>query len=757
MQKPMTCKENPSLSDLIDSQGIQLMMDDFYRVASIPMAIIDLKGDVLVGVGWQDICTKFHRVHPETREHCIESDLRLSAGIPQGEFRRYRCLNNMWDIATPIFVDGRPMGNVFSGQFFFEDEPIDRDLFRLQARKYGFDEKAYLAALEAVPRLNRERVDAGISFFVRMAGVIASAGHNNMSLARSLRERDALMASLEESRHDLKRAQAVARTGSWRLDLARNELTWSDETHRIFGIPKGVPLTYESFKNAVHPSDREYVDRAWSAALRGQPYDVEHRIIVGDAVKWVREKAELELEKDGSLCGGFGTVQDITESKLEEQNRVLLIEALRILNRGGDLLPLVSETLRLIRDASGLEAVGMRLRLGEDCPYFAQEGFSEEFLRQENRLCWRGHDGSIVRDAQGRAVLECTCGVVLSGQIDPRMSCFTEGGSFWTNASHELLALAPEADPRTNPHNRCIHDGYESVGLFPVRSGGEIIGLLQLNGRKSGRFTPELIAFYENLAQNMGLGLQRAMAEQALQKAHAQLQEHARRLEETNKELEGFAYTISHDLRAPLRAMNGFANMILNDYGPSIGEEGKRRLSVIAQNTIKMGRLIDDLLAFSSAGRTEMTVSMIDMNSLMAEVVETLKTSCLKAKPRIHVAALPGAQGDTRLIRQVFANLLDNAVKFSRRSPEPRVEVGSFEQDGRQVYFVKDNGVGFDMKYRHKLFRVFTRLVNERDFEGTGVGLAIVHRLVTRHGGQVWAEAKPGEGATFFFTLSPLP
>ncbi|PKM96555.1 MAG: hypothetical protein CVU79_12875 [Elusimicrobia bacterium HGW-Elusimicrobia-3] len=245
----------------------------------------------------------------------------------------------------------------------------------------------------------------------------------------------------------------------------------------------------------------------------------------------------------------------------------------------------------------------------------------------------------------------------------------------------------------------------------------------------------------------------RKQAEEAVREAHDQLQDHAGRLQETNKELESFAYTISHDLRAPLRAINGFSRILSEEFGPSLGEEGKRRLGVIETNAIKMGALIDDLLAFSRAGRTAMSTSKIDMNSLVADVVETLKASHADGKTDIHVDALAAAHGDPALIRQVLANLIENAMKFSRKKPEPRLEVGSFERNGDRVYFVKDNGVGFDMKYHDKLFGVFNRLVSEQEFEGTGVGMAIVQRLVSRHGGRVWAEAEPGEGATFFFTL----
>jgi|GEM_PF-1204073 len=264
--------------------------------------------------------------------------------------------------------------------------------------------------------------------------------------------------------------------------------------------------------------------------------------------------------------------------------------------------------------------------------------------------------------------------------------------------------------------------------------------------RKAGGAPRWTLALVEDITE-------RKRAEEALEKAHAELTARARKLEDTNRELEGYAYTISHDLRAPLRAISGFSNMLVDDYGPSMDEEGRRRLSVIEANVVKMGTLIDDLLAFSRAGRSAMNVSRIEMSGLVAEIVETIKTLEPSSKTDIRVNGLPPALGDPALIRQALTNLLENAVKFSRKRPFPRIEVGSFKQEGEQVYFVKDNGVGFDMKYHKKLFGVFERLVSDEEFEGTGVGLAIVHRVVTRHGGRVWAEGRLDEGATIYFTL----
>ncbi len=307
------------LAEIIDTQAIQSLLDDFYKLVHIPIGINDLKGNVLVGVGWQDICTKFHRVHPEACKHCIESDIKLSAGVLPGKFKLYKCKNNMWDMATPIIVGNQHVGYVFSGQFFFEDEPLDYELFRSQARKYGFNEEEYIAALEKVPRLSRKAVDTGMSFLMTFANMVSQLSYNNIKLAQSLAERDSLVEALQKNREDLDRAQAVGNLGSWRLNVRKDELTWSDEAHRIFGVPKGTPLTYETFLSTVHMDDRKYVDKKWKAGLAGEPYDIEHRIIVDSKVKWVREKAYIEFNNDGMLFGGFGITQDITERKRAEE------------------------------------------------------------------------------------------------------------------------------------------------------------------------------------------------------------------------------------------------------------------------------------------------------------------------------------------------------------------------------------------------------------------------------------------------------
>jgi PAS domain S-box-containing protein len=238
--------------------------------------------------------------------------------------------------------------------------------------------------------------------------------------------------------------------------------------------------------------------------------------------------------------------------------------------------------------------------------------------------------------------------------------------------------------------------------------------------------------------------------ERAAQKA---LHEHAARLEESNKELEAFSYSVSHDLRAPLRAIDGFTRLLSDDYAPHLDTEGKRLCSIVRENTGKMSRLIDDLLAFSRLGRAEMSLSRIDMETMANSVFYELTTTESRARIDFKVGSLPPVVADPNLMRQVWMNLLSNAIKFSSKRERAVIKVSGQQRGCENVYDVQDDGAGFDMQYVGKLFGVFQRLHSSKEFEGTGVGLALVQRMIRRHGGRVWAEGEPNKGATFYFAL----
>jgi PAS domain S-box-containing protein len=225
-------------------------------------------------------------------------------------------------------------------------------------------------------------------------------------------------------------------------------------------------------------------------------------------------------------------------------------------------------------------------------------------------------------------------------------------------------------------------------------------------------------------------------------------------LRQRTEELENFTYSVSHDMRAPVRAIDGFTRILTEEYSDKVDEEGRRLLQIVRANTEKMGQLIDGLLALSRLGREKVMFSQIDMTDLARMAFEEQKAAGAGDRNvEFKVAALPTAYGDKRLITQVFQNLLSNAIKFTRNEESARIEVGYTPGPAEDIYFVRDNGVGFAMDHAQKLFGTFQRLHGADEFEGSGIGLATVRRIIDRHGGRVWAEAKPQRGATFYFSL----
>jgi light-regulated signal transduction histidine kinase (bacteriophytochrome) len=246
-------------------------------------------------------------------------------------------------------------------------------------------------------------------------------------------------------------------------------------------------------------------------------------------------------------------------------------------------------------------------------------------------------------------------------------------------------------------------------------------------------------------------------AEEELRQLNAELEQRVaartEELEASNKELESFSYSVSHDLRAPVRAVAGYSRMMWEDHADQLDDEAKRKIGVIESEALRMGELIDDLLTFSRLGRQAIERVDVDMGALASNIFERLRAQCNDSKSELRLGTLPRTNADRALIEQVWINLLSNATKFSAKRDKPLIEVGAISDENEHTYYVRDNGAGFDPRYQSKLFGVFQRLHEAAEFAGTGVGLALVSRVINRHGGRVWADGKPDEGATFYFTL----
>jgi signal transduction histidine kinase len=248
---------------------------------------------------------------------------------------------------------------------------------------------------------------------------------------------------------------------------------------------------------------------------------------------------------------------------------------------------------------------------------------------------------------------------------------------------------------------------------------------------------------------------ERRMREEQIRELHRQLERRSAQLEASNKELEAFAYSISHDLRAPLRHMMGFSELLQQHTVTALDEKSRRYTTTILDAAKRMGALIDDLLAFSRLGRAETRASTVSLRDVVNEVVEELRPDMAGRTVSWRIGDLPDLYCDRSMLRMVFVNLIANAIKFTRPRELAAIEIGSLEDARGVVVFVRDNGVGFDMKYSHKLFRVFQRLHGSEEFEGTGIGLATVQRIIQRHGGTAWAEGSVNGGATLFLALPP--
>lgn len=413
-----------AIAELIDLQQLQKLMESLYQATGINHALIDNDGIVHTAVGWQEICTRFHRVNPETCAKCVDADRDIQHQLRDAPYVGQQCPQGLMDYATPVMIEGEHVANIFTGQLLHQ--PPDVEHFRRQAQRYGFDEAAYLAALAKVPIIPEEKIRDVMAFQVQLAQMLAGQG------------------------------------------LAR---------------------------------------------LRQQ-------------------ETERELE-----------------------------------------------------------------------------------------------------------------------------------------------------------------------------------------------------------AVNLGLA------------------QRTRELEASNRELEDFSYAVSHDLRTPLRAIAGFSQILEDDYGNRLDDEGRRLLGVIRGNTLHMGELIDAIVGFLRVGRRPVLAATINMAALAAEVWAELVATCPERRLHFSLGNLPPARGDRVLVRQALSHLLSNAIKFTEPKPDASIEVGATANDRENTYYVKDNGIGFDMKFQGKLFRVFERLHSRGEFLGAGIGLATVKRIVVRLGGRVWAEGIPGEGATIYFTL----
>jgi len=535
-------------------------------------------------------------------------------------------------------------------------------------------------------------------------------------LNREIIERKQAEEALRENKKDLDRAQAVAHSGSWCLDVRQDKLTWSDESYRIFGVPAGTELTYESLLSYIHPDDKEYVDTKWKAALAGEKYDIEHRIIVDGQIKWVRERAELEFDKAGNLLGGFGTVTDITRRKQTEDAFKFLVEC-------------------------GSSASG--------------EDFFQSLARYLGQAL--GMDFVCIDRLERNLLAAKTVAVYFDGKFEDNVSYTLKDTPCGDVVGKPICCFAKDVR-HLFPKDRVLQDmAAESyVGTTLWSSQGQPIGLIAIIGRKPLADTTLASSILQVAAVRAAGELERRQAEEALRKAHDEL---AR----SNKDLEQFAYVASHDLQEPLRAVSGFVELLRRNLEKSLDAKTNEYMNFAIDGAKRMQSLISGLLEYSRVGTQGKKPKKTDSKEALDEAIARLATSIKESGAEINADGLPVVYFDDGQLSQLFQNLIGNAIKFRGEQPL-RIHINATHQDAGPErgglrhwrFAVRDNGIGIEPQYAERIFMIFQRLHGREKYPGTGIGLSICKKIVERHNGKIWVESKPGNGSTFYFTVPDL-
>ena len=488
-------------------------------------------------------------------------------------------------------------------------------------------------------------------------------------------------------------ASRAARLGVWDWDIQKNQLVWDDGMYALYGVKReDFAGAYEAWLNGLHPDDRAASDEASKQAQRGErEYDTEFRVVWPDgSIHHLKAYGQFVRDADGRPLRMTGVNYDVTERKRAE-------DRLRCSERG------LSEAQRIAH-------------LG-----------NWELDLESNALTWSDEIFRIFEIDPERfgASYEAFLNAIHPDDRDLVNKAYTD--SVKSRLPYDIVHRLRMSDGRIKYVNEKCETYYGADGK-PLRSVGTVHDITE---RKRA----------EDEVRELNQQLERRVAERTAQ------------LEAANKELEAFAYSVSHDLRAPLRHIDGYVELLVSRCRDRLDDKGLHYVDTIAAAARQMGVLIDDLLQFSRTGRAELRRESVDMNQVLREVLGSIQESSAERGIEWVIGNLPPVRGDAALLRQVWANLLENAVKFTRPREDARIEVSAREENGETIFLVADNGVGFDMQYVGKLFGVFQRLHSQEEFEGTGIGLATVQRIVNRHGGRVWAEAELDQGATFYFAL----
>ena len=801
-----------SLADLIDVARLQRLCDGLSAASGTVLAVLDPAGSILVASGWQDICTHFHRRNETSVASCLESDRRINEllieGVDAPQHIAYRCANGLWDVAFPLVIDGRHVATVYTGQFFYDDETIDIDAFRARAAELGFEEKAYLEALECVPVLSHGQVEQTIHFLADLVGMLSELG---LSALRRETDHAALLESEDQFR-SLAEDMPVLVCAT----LADSTITYINEAAAAVAGRTPAELVGSSVIGLRDDETEQLVAAARAVLSPENPVETHEESHGTDSsLRWYEWTNRGFFDDDGRLLRVQAMGRDVTERRRAEEALLESEQRLRIANRAtSDVvwdMDIAGDSERWI--PTGATVFGWTdviegtvpdawwsEKIHPDDTARVHESYQHvlddpALTRWTEEYRFRQADGAyvqvldrahVLRDARGRAsrIIGAMLDVTERRRAERELRQTRLQYETFINATDDIAFLkddqlryiivntanavlfgrsVDEIVGRTDAElmTAAAAEASRASDLRAIEMGGLVVTTEKRGGRiyESRKFPVALTDGRTGIGGYVRDVTEQRLAEGEVRRLASDLErrvdQRTAQLEATNRELESFAYSISHDLRSPLRALDGFSEILLQDYGEALDDAGRDYLRRIKSAANHMAGLMDGLLQLSRLNREELDFKEVDLTALAGSFVAELRERDPARDVVVDIAPGLVARADPKLMRAVLENLLGNAWKFTARHEMAHIEVGADRRDDGVAFFVRDDGAGFDMRYAGNLFGAFQRLHTPDQFEGTGIGLATVQRIVHRHGGVAWAEGEVEKGATFWFTLEP--
>jgi PAS domain S-box-containing protein len=859
--------------DLINFEKVNVLLEGFNKTTGFVTAILDLDGNVLSKSGWQPICTEFHRINPETAKKCKISDTVLAEKMAFGEkYHFYKCLNGLVDVAIPIVIKDEHIANLFTGQFFFEKP--DSTFFIKQAKKYGFNEKTYLDALEKVPVVSEEKVKTAMEFLLNMTELIVEMTIQQLEqihLNKAIQENQL---KLKEQNDELQNAIENAEKSEKYLHNIINNmgdpvfvkddqskiLIANDAFCNIFSLPREQIIGKTLIENVPPEENAAFLKIDRQVLSDGiENINVETLTAEEGHTLIISTRKTRYIDQSGRKFL-IGVIRDITERKLAEEQRAKIYERFEKISAnvpgaiyefclrpdGSYFIPYASSGIIDIYEVSPEEVKADAAKIfdlvhPDDRDNFFKsiyqsaeklttwhnehriilssgktiwvEGTSTPQKLEDGSILWYGYIKNVTQRKQAEKELiesksffeqlfiqSSTSTQLLDTEgwcvkINPKLSelfgvlpehiegrkynIFQDDEIIRTGVVNKIKRVFEQLETVKWDVNFDIKHASESTGVevskperrwfhntsYPILNAkGELIYVII----QHEDITERKIAEEEVIKLNMKL--EKRVAERTTELSNSQeallnlvedineksnqLELSAEKLNAKNKELETFTYSVSHDLKAPLRGIDGYSRLLEEMYSDKLQGEGLKFIKTIREGTKQMNQLIEDLLAYSRLERSVFRTSSFNIKDLIETIVNMMNNGLSGHKAKINIVA-DDCEIDTDYdgLSIVLRNLLENAIKFSGKVESPQINIILKENVNSWVLIVEDNGIGFDMKYHDRIFEIFQRLNLPEQYAGTGIGLAMVNKSVERMNGKIWAESSPGNGAKFYLEI----